>query len=201
MRAALAVAALALALGLAACNANPLLRAAASDYAPLRVGSRWEYRSPDGATTLSREVTARGSFAGRDAYTVATRVDSGPAVESHLAFEQGDLLRHDAALGWVLERRLPLVSGNRWPLDTGDPLVTSIRVVDGLEDLEGPLGAYKACFRLRTRTESFDPGSGLTSTAESLAWAAPGIGDVRYAVIGQDGAVSTTLELVGVSLP
>ena len=91
MRAALALLLLA-GLGLAACNANPLLKAAASNYAPIRVGSRWTYSSPDGTVSLDRKVTGAGPYQGLEAFGVDTSINAGPASTSYIAFQDGDSL-------------------------------------------------------------------------------------------------------------
>lgn len=190
-----------LALALAACNANPLLKAAASDYAPLRLGSRWDYKSPDGATTLARIVSSAGPYQGLDAFTVDSSLNSGPVVPAYWAFKDGELLQHSASLGWILSRRLPLVNGNRWTVPSGSALATTTVQVDNLEKATVPAGEFDGCFKLRTRVATYNPLSGLTSTAESLVWVAPGVGDVRYASLAADGSITTTLELVGYSIP
>lgn len=190
-----------LGLGVAACNANPLLKAAASDYAPIRVGSSWSYRSLDGSITLDRAVVGAGSWDGKEAFTIATRVNGGPASNSYLAFEQGDLLQHSATLGWILYRRLPLVNGNKWDVPSGNPLVTQTTVVDGIEKATVAMGEFETSFKVRTRTETYDPGNDVTATAEVVAWAAPGVGDVRYANLAGDGTLTTTFELVGYTIP
>lgn len=200
MRAAAALIVL-LGLGLAACNANPLLKSAASDYAPMRVGSSWDYMSPDGTVTLSRKVIAAGPYQGKEAFTLSTSVNAGPASLSYVAFEDGALLQYSASLGWILARRLPLVNNNKWVVPSGSALVTSTMVVDGLEKVDVPAGSFEASFKVRTRTETYNPGTGLTSTAESLLWAAPGIGDAQYASIAADGTRTITLQLVGYSIP
>jgi hypothetical protein len=199
MRACLAVILMA-ALGLTACNANPLLKAAASDYAPARVGSHWDYKSPDGAISVSRGITGSGVYQGKDAFTVMTSVNSGPASTNYIAFEGGDELQYDSSLGWILYRRLPLVTNNKWVVPNTNPLVTTTVIVDGLERVTVPVGAFDGCFRVRTRNETYDPVADLTSTAETLAWAAPDVGDVRYGTLS-GGAVTVTLELTGYSLP
>lgn len=199
MRAALALIALAFAVN--GCGANPLLKAAASDYAPVRLGSAWTYQSLDAATTLQRDVIAAGPYNGLEAFTLATVVNGGPASLSYIAFDNGEMKQHDPTLGWILFRRLPLVSGGKWPVPTANPLVTATTVVDGIENVDVPAGSFSACFRVRSRTETFNPGSGLTSTAESLAWAAPGVGDVRYGSIAADGSETITFVLTGYSIP
>lgn len=187
-------------LGLAACNANPLLKAAASDYAPVRLGGHWDYRSPDGATSLARTVSAAGVYQGLDAFVVDSDLN-GVASQSHIAFKDGDQLQYNASLGWILSRRLPLVNGNQWPVPTGNSLVTTHVVVDGLEKVSLPMGDFDACFKIRTVTETYNAGSDVTTTATTLAWAAPGIGDVRYATVAADGSVTTSLQLVGYTIP
>jgi hypothetical protein len=190
-----------LSLGLASCNANPLLKAAASDYAPLRVGSKWSYTSPDGTVTVQRAVTGSSFYQGLDAFSVDTSINAGPASTVYIAFQDGDELSYDTTLGWILYRRLPLVSSNKWTVPSSNPLVTQTVIVDGLEKVTVPLGAYEGCWRIRTHTDTYNPGSGLTSTAETLAWAAPDVGDVRYADLAPDGTITVTLELTGVTLP
>jgi hypothetical protein len=189
------------ALSLAACGANPLLGTLASDYAPIRVGSQWSYRSPDGSTTLVRAVSAAGPYQGLQAFTVDSSLNGAAPTQSHLAFRDGDLLQHSASLGWILSRRLPLVTGNRWDVPSGSALISTVVIVDGIERVVVPAGNFAAAFRLRTRSEVYDSGSGVTSTVESLAWAAPDVGDVRYATVASDGTVTTTLELVGATIP
>lgn len=200
MRAYAAVLAL-LGLGLASCNANPLLKAAASDYAPARVGSQWSYASPDGSVTLQRAITGSSFYQGLDAFSVDSSLNGGPASTFYVAFQDGDELSYDSTLGWILFRRLPLVSNNKWTVPSANPLVTQTVIVDGLEKVTVPLGAFEGCWRIRTHTETYNPGSGLTATAETLAWAAPDVGDVRYADLAADGTVTVTLELTGVTLP
>lgn len=200
MRAAAALIAL-LSLGLGACNANPLLKAAASDYAPIRIGSSWDYKSPDGAIAVSRKVIGAGPYQGKEAFTLSTSVNAGPASLSYVAFEDGALLQYSASLGWILARRLPLANNNKWIVPSGSALVTSTMVVDGLEKVDVPVGSFEASFKVRTRTETYDPGTGVTSTAESLLWAAPGVGDVQFASLASDGTQTITLELVGYTIP
>lgn len=190
-----------LVLSLSACGANPLLSTLASDYAPIRVGSHWSYRSPDGSTTLQRTVSAAGPYQGLEAFTVDSSFNGAAATQSYLAFRDGDLLQHSVSLGWILSRRLPLVTGNRWDVPSGSALISTVVIVDGIERVVVPAGEFNAAFKLRTRSEIYDSGSGLTTTVESLAWAAPDVGDVRYATLALDGTITTTLELVGASIP
>lgn len=202
MKAAATALALAVAaLGLASCNANPLLKAAASNYAPAKVGSRWDYLSPDGTISLKRVITGAGPYQGREAFSVDESINAGPASTGYMAFDGGEQLRYNATLGWILFRRLPLVNNNKWKVPSTNPLVTVTTIVDGLEKVTVPLGAFDACFRVRTRTETYNPGTDVTGTAESLAWVAPDIGDLRYATLASDGAVTITLELTGYSQP
>ena len=157
-----------LALGLSACNANPLLKAAASDYAPIRLGSHWDYKSPDGATSLARTVSAAGSYQGLDAFVVDSNINGSPS-QSHIAFKDGDQLQYSASLGWILSRRLPLVNGNKWSVPTGNSLVTTRVVVDGIEKVSLPLGDFDTCFKIRTVTDTYNAGSDFTNTVATLA--------------------------------
>lgn len=197
-------AALAAILGLltvAGCNANPLLSTAASDYAPFKVGSSWSYQSPDGATSVLRTVLAVGPYSGREAFTLSTSVNGGPGSLSYLAFADGELQQHSASLGWIISRRLPLVTNGKWSIPSGDPLVSITAVIDGYENVDVPAGHFGDCFRIRNRTETYDSGSGTTSTAETLAWAAPDVGDVQYGALAADGSTAVTFVLVGYSIP
>lgn len=188
-------------LALAGCGANPLLSTAASDYTPFKVGSAWSYRSPDGATSVQRSVIAAGPYNGREAYTLSTSINGGPASLSYLAYSDGELQQYSASLGWIISRRLPLVTNGKWSVPSGDPLVTVTVVVDGYENIAVPAGYFGNCFRIRNHTETFDTGSGTTSTAETLAWAAPNVGDVQYASLAADGSTTVTFELTGYSIP
>jgi hypothetical protein len=192
----------ALGLALGACNANPLLSSAASNYAPLTVGSRWDYRSPDGSATLSRQVSARGTVHGRDAYTVDTTLNGIPSGSDFIAWDGGQLLRWDAGLGWILWRRYPLVNNGKWDTPTGNPLVVQTTFVEGIETVEGaPLGDFRGCFKLRVQVETYSSPGVLAGKTETLVWVAPGIGDVRYASLAPDGTRTITYELTGWSIP
>jgi hypothetical protein len=189
-------------LGLAACNANPLLKEAASNYAPAKVGSRWDFQDPAATLSVSRKVTGTGPYQGKDAYSVDTSINGGPPSTNYIAFEGGEELQYSSSLAdWILYRRLPLVSNNRWSVPSGNPLVTTTVIVDGLEGVTVPAGRFDNCWRVRTRNETYDPVLDVTTTAETLAWAAPDVGDVRYADLASNGAVTVTLELTGYTLP
>ena len=191
-----------LSLGLGSCGQNPLLRSASADFAPVKVGSQWSYSSPSGSLTVSHEVTASGPAQGRDAYTVATRINSAAATTDLWSLSSGALEEYDASAGvWTLQRRLPYVTGNKWNLPTSNGLVTSVQQVEGFDNLTTPAGKFDACYRLKTKTSTYDPVNDVTNTAESLLWAAPNIGDVRYATVDAAGVVTVTLELSSYRIP
>jgi hypothetical protein len=102
--------------------------------------------------------------------------------------------------GIGLDRKLPYVTGNRWELSMGSPGVTALRSVDGYEDLATPAGSFPRCFRLKTEINSYDSGSGLTTTTGTFIWVAPNVGDAQYADISQDGTVTVTARLSSYSL-
>lgn len=188
-------------LGLGACGQNPLLKSVSADFAPIRVGSEWSYADPAGSGTLTRKVTGAGTYQGREAFTVQSQVNALPATTDYWSFSNGALERYDPTLGWILLRRLPYVFTNKWDLPTGDPLVTSVQSVESLETITTPVGKIAGCYRLRTKTSTYDAVNDVTNTAESLLWAAPNIGDVRYADVDASGNVTVTLTLTSYRIP
>lgn len=188
-----------LALLLASCNANPLLKTVASDYAPIRLGSSWDYQSPDGTVSVSRKVSAAGTWNGRDAFTLQQQVNAFPPTLDYLSIERGEISMWDAALGWTLWRRVPYITGNKWELATGNPNITQFQFVDGTEKVVVPAGTFDPCFKLRTKTLTYS--GGVTTTTQAFAWAAPGVGDVRYASEDANGVLTVDLELVGYRIP
>jgi hypothetical protein len=184
---------------LGACNANPLLKTVASDYAPIRLGSAWNYKSPDGTVSVSRQVSAAGTYNGRDAFTLQQQINAFPATLDHLSIERGEISWWDSTLGWTLWRRVPYINGNKWELATGNPNITQYQFVDGTEKIEVPAGVFENCFKLRTKTLTYS--GGVTATTQAYAWAAPGVGDVRYASEDVNGNITVDLELVGYSIP
>ena len=190
-----------LVVGLQGCGNNPLLRTASADYEPIRVGSQWTYTSPSGGPGLTRQVTAAGLQQGRDAFTVSQTIGGVPSTE-FWSLRSGALEIYSVSLGaWTLARRLPYVPGNKWDLATGSVLSSSIQTVEALESLDVPAGKFPGCYRLKTRTNTYNPGSGLTSTAETIVWSAPDVGDVRYASVDTSGTVNITLELSSYRIP
>ncbi len=188
-------------LALGACGQNPLLQSVSSDFAPIRVGSEWNYVDLNGAPAGSRKVTAAGTVQGREAFTVETQVPAAPLTTDYWCLNAGALESYDPTLGWVLIRRLPYVFGNKWKLATGNALVTSTQSVEALETVTTPAGKFAACYRLKTKTETYDPINDVTATAETLLWAAPNIGDVRYANVDASGNITVTLQLSSYRIP
>lgn len=186
-------------LALGACNANPLLTMAASDYAPIRLGSSWDLKSPDGSVSVSRKIVAAGAWNGRDAFTLQQQVNAGAPTLSYLSFDRGEYSLWDAALGWVLWRRVPYITGNKWDLSTGDPNITQIQFVEAPEKVDVPAGTFMNCFKLRTKTLTYS--AGITTTTQAYAWVAPGVGDVKYASEDSSGVLTVDLELVGYQIP
>jgi hypothetical protein len=184
---------------LAACGQNPLLKTAAADFAPFRVGSQWTYTAPSGAAGFSRQVTAAGPYQGRSAFTL---VDTGTiSGTSYWSFEQGALEDYSAG-GWTLRRRLPYVSGNKWALPGALPNISRTQFVEGIESVTVPAGKFDACYKLRTKISTYDSATDLTTTVdEAIAWAAPNVGDVRYATVDALGAVTVVLELSSYNIP
>ena len=190
------------ALALGACGQNPLLKSVSADFAPIRVGSEWSYVDPAGSGTMTRKVVGAGIYQGRDAFTVVAQVNSLPATTDYWSFSNGVLERYDASLGgWTLLRRLPYVFTNKWVLETGNPLVTSVQSVETLETITTPVGKIAGCYRLKTKTSTYDAVNDVTSTVESLLWAAPNIGDVRYADVDASGNITVTLTLSSYRIP
>ena len=187
MRAAFCAAALAL----AGCNANPLLKMAAADYAPLRAGSNWVYVDAAGGPAFSTTVL---SVSGQQMDVAnyeglpgtSTLLVTGASVE---------LLGAQAQI----DRKLPYLTGNKWNL-FAPPGSLSTRSVDGYESLVTPAGSFERCFRLKTETQAYNSGSGLTTTTGSLIWAAPNVGDVQYADVDSAGNVAVTAKLASYSL-
>lgn len=184
---------------LGACNAHPLLQIAASDYAPIRLGSRWDYKKPDGSVSVARQVLGAGPWMGKQAFTLQTKVNALPATLDHVAVEHGMMTLWDSTLGWTLWRQVPYVTGNKWDLATGNPNLTQIQFVDGTEKVAVPAGTFDSCFKLRTKTLTYS--GGVTSTTQSYIWSAPGVGDVQYASEDVNGNVTVDLQLVGYSIP
>lgn len=188
-------------LALAACGQNPLLKSVSADFAPIRVGSEWNYVDPAGSGTMSRKVIGAGTYQGREAFTVVTQVNSLPPTTDYWSFSNGVLEEYDATLGWILLRRLPYVFTNKWNLETGNPLVTSVQTVESLETITTPVGKLAGTYRLKTKTSTYDAVNDVTNTVESLLWAAPNIGDVRYADVDASGNVTVTLTLSSYRIP
>jgi hypothetical protein len=186
---------------LQACGQNPLLRTASADFSPIRVGSQWSYTVPKSGTAVSRLVSAAGPVQGRDAYTIVNSVTGQPPSTSYWSLQSGALDIYSPTLGWTLQRRLPYVTGNKWDLATGSALVSTVQSVDGIENIATPAGHFSACYRLRTDTSTFDPVADVTTTSETLLWAAPDVGDVRYASVDVSGNVTVTLELSSYRIP
>jgi hypothetical protein len=186
---------------LQACGQNPLLRTASSDFSPIRVGSQWSYISPSGGFGVSRVVTATGQVQGREAFTFIDSVTGQAPQTSFWSQQSGALEKYDPTLGWTLQRRLPYVTGNKWVLASTNALASTIQSVDGIETVSTPAGKFSACYRLKTDTSTYDPVGGVTTTSESLLWAAPDVGDVRFASVDVSGNVNVTLELSSYRIP
>jgi hypothetical protein len=187
MRAAL----FAFAFALAGCNANPLLKMAAADYAPLRAGSNWVYVDSAGAAAFTTRVL---SVSGQ--YMDVANYEGLPGTST---------LRVTGAMVEILgaqaqvDRKLPYVTGNKWNL-FAVPGSTSTRSVDGYETLLVPAGRFERCFRLKTETAAYNSGTGLTTTTGGLIWAAPSVGDLQYASVDAAGNVAVTASLASYSL-
>lgn len=178
---------------LAACNANPLLTMASSDYAPVKVGQVWTYAQTGSSTPTVRTVAAELVWQGRDAYQVDTSGPGAPSTE-YWNFQGGDWSRWDPSLGWLLYRRLPYVTGNSWSTPTSDPVnIVTLTTVEGPENVALSNAYYANCFKLRSETTTFS--GGLSSTVQTLSWIAPGIGDVKVAQIDNTG-VETVLAVL-----
>jgi hypothetical protein len=188
-----------LCLALAACNANPLLHEASADYAPLAVGDTWTYRG-SGGQVLIRAVAATLSYQGRAAYKVQETLNAVPQADRYWSFNGGDWLQWDSSLSaWELYRRLPYVTGNTWPIASSDPTLTVDTIVDSVENLSLASGYYANCFKLRTVTQAYS--GGVTTTTESDAWAAPGIGDVQYGQVDASGTASVLATITAYQVP
>ena len=188
-------------LGLQACGQNPLMRSARADFAPIRVGSQWSYRDPNSGSGFTREVVASGQAQGRDAFTLVETTAGVPATK-FWSYQAGQLENYDASLGgWTLMRRLPYVSGNKWPVATGQALVTALQEVEGFDTVNVPAGKFDACYRLKTTISTYDPVGDVTSTTEALVWSAPNVGDVRYATVDGSGTTTINLELSSYGIP
>jgi hypothetical protein len=176
-----------------ACNANPLLTAAASDYAPVAVGEAWTYAQPGTATPLVRTVSAQLAYHGREAFKVDTTSAGGPST-AYWSFSGGDWYAWDPVLGWILYRRLPYVTGNSWPIQTTDPVnIVATTYVEGPENVGLASAYYANCFKLRTETLTYS--GGVTSTTEAISWAAPGVGDIKVEQVDSAGTVTVLGEL------
>lgn len=181
-----------------ACNANPLLKNLTSNFTPLKAGSHWVYGVPDGSLTVTRQVMGTVPYAGRMAFHFRDSYSNGlPASNSYRAWgAAGALDQYSVAeAAWVAYRRLPYVTGNHWALSSSVPNISADVKVEAIEDVRVAAGAFANCFRLKTKVFVYDSSSGITTTTESLVWAAPDVGDVRYASVDLSGTVTTTLEL------
>jgi|GEM_PF-5125128 hypothetical protein len=186
-------------LALAACNANPLLHEASANYAPLAVGETWTYQG-SGGQVLSRAVAASLTYQGRAAFLVQEALNAVPQPNRYWSFNGGDWLQWNSSLSsWELYRRLPYVTGNSWPIASGSPTVTMETKVDSVENLSLASGYYANCFKLRTVSQSY--AGGVTTTTESDAWAAPGIGDVQYGQVDASGTASVLAVITAYQVP
>jgi hypothetical protein len=179
-------------LGMAACNANPLLHEASANYDPIAVGDLWNY---GGANGMLVTITGTQAYHGRPAY-VADQVPNSTHVPAlnYWSFAGGDWLQWDPTLNaWTLYRRLPYVTGNTWPIPSHQASVQIDTIVDGTENLSLASGYYANCFKLRTVTQSY--AGGVTTTTQSVAWVAPGIGDVQYGFVDASGTTNVTTDL------
>jgi hypothetical protein len=179
-------------LGMAACNANPLLHEASANYDPIAVGDQWSY---GGANGMLVTITGTQVYHGRLAYVENQVANSNHALTvNYWSFAGGDWLQWDSSQNaWTLYRRLPYVTGNSWPIPSGLATVQIDTIVDGTENLSLGSGYFANCFKLRTVTQSF--AGGVTSTTQTLAWAAPGIGDVQYGFVDASGTTNVTTDL------
>ena len=187
-------------LGLQACGQNPLLRSVSADFAPIRVGSQWSYRTASGGS-FTRLVASAGPAQGRQAFTVLESTDGNPPVTQLWSFQSGELDQYDAVNGWLLLRKLPYVTGNKWPLFSTDPLVTYLEEVEGFDTITVPAGKFDACYRVKTTISTYDPLADVTSTTQSLVWAAPNIGDVQTASVDVSGTQTVNLQLSSFRIP
>jgi hypothetical protein len=184
---------------LAACNANPLLTAAASDYAPVKVGQVWTYAQPGSPTPYVRTVSAQVAWNGRSAYQVDDTGGGAPTTE-YWSFQGGDWYQWDPTLGWLIYRRLPYVTGNSWNTPTTDPVnIVTITYVDGLENVGLANAYYGNCFKLRRETSTYS--GGVTTTTDTISWVAAGIGDVKVASIDNLGTLTVLGELSSYQAP
>ena len=193
------------ALGLG-CYTNPLLQSVTSDYAPSKSGSQWVYvvHGPLVDIGMTRTLLDRGAYFGRQAdHYGRTYTSLLPAQDEYLASGSATALDQYSAsqAKWIPYRRLPYVSGNRWPLDSTTPNVSFEMRVEGFENVRVPAGSFDNCYKLKVISNTYDPATGVTSTADSsLTWAAPSVGDVKGASVGLSGTVTVTLELTSYKL-
>jgi hypothetical protein len=170
---------------LAACNANPLLHEASANYAPVSVGDRWVYNGTNIYT-----VSAALNYQGRAAYSVAiTSTLNNSIGTEYWSFDGGDWLAYNG-VKWLLYRRLPYVVGNSWPIYSNNPAAQVQTLVDSVENISLASGYYANCFKLRTVTQTY--AGGVTTTTETDAWVAPGVGDVQYGQVDASGTASVT---------
>lgn len=182
-------------LALSACGQNPLLKSVSADLAPVRLNSQWSFVDKNGVFVMGREVTSAGTVQGREGFTITTTYASGPNGSEWWSFNNGSIEKFDASLGWILARRLPYVFSNKWTLAQSNALVTAVQSVEGLETVATPAGKFESCYRLKTKTSTYDAVNAVTNTVESLAWAAPNVGDVRYADVDVAGNITITMAL------
>jgi hypothetical protein len=184
---------------LAACNANPLLHEASANYAPLAVGQSWTYQT-SGGQIFSRVIASSLAYQGRTAFLVQESLNGVPQPNRYWSFDGGDWLEWNAGLSqWELFRRLPYVTGNSWPIASGSATVTISTSVDSTENLGLGSGYYANCFKLRTVSQSYS--GGVTTTTESDAWSAPGIGDVQYGQVDASGTASVLAVITAYQVP
>ncbi len=184
---------LALLLLAAGCGQNPLLKIASYDYAPFKVGSSWTYLAPDGSPGFERRLVASTVYAGKAASQMDT-LAGGLTTTAYVAHSGSAIQIYSATDGWYTARKLPYVTGNRWDLPGSGSF--SFRVyVEGNEDVTTPAGEFKSCYRLRTEIADYNSGTGVTTTTGALAWAAPGVGDVKMASLDSAGTVTVDFVL------
>lgn len=177
---------------LVSCGANPLLKNAASDFAPVRQDANWVYVKPDGSSAFSATVVANSIYQGKDAFQLRIDIPSSASVLQWWARTGSTLERWDSSLGWVVEDKLPYVLGNRWDLPSTVANRSFRRFVDGQEQVATPAGTFNGCFRVKTEQYDYNSGTGLTVTTGTFTWAAPDVGEVKGADINAAGDVTVT---------
>jgi hypothetical protein len=212
----------------AGCDTNPLLQMAEANYSPVVAGSTWIYKSPDlaHAETTVVSVGALATVQGRAAYpfTVAASGTTTHNYTYDVNVQSGAMDVYDpnqAAVGWFLWRRLPYEPGDSWPAakyipDYQPVLSNTAGVVDEgiwtqpipgsetqtatvsttIASVTVPAGKFTSCYEITTEIDSVTLG-----TYDTIAWAAPNVGDVQYATVDSSGNQTVVLQLQSYHIP